>query len=81
MTEYILLIFLIAIACLFGLKMYGGKIKKGYSKGAATMSEYVIALFLCAMFAVGTFKTYQYAMRVHYNRFARVRTGVSGMRP
>jgi len=45
------------------------------------MSEYVIALFLCAMFAVGTFKTYQYAMRVHYNRFARARTGVSGMRP
>ena len=39
MTEYILLIFLIAIACLFGLKMYGGTIKKGYSKGAATLGN------------------------------------------
>ena len=45
------------------------------------MSEYVIALFLCAMFAVGNFKPYQYAMRVHYNRFARARTGSIGMRP
>ncbi|MCD6311360.1 MAG: hypothetical protein J7M11_02765 [Elusimicrobia bacterium] len=45
------------------------------------MTEYVIALFLCAMFAVGTFKTYQYAMRVHYNRVAKARTGSIGMRP
>jgi len=45
------------------------------------MSEYVMALFLCAMFAVGTFKTYQYAMRVHYNHVARARTGTIGMRP
>ena len=39
MTEYILLVFLIALACLFGIKMYGGKIKKGYNKGAATLSN------------------------------------------
>ncbi|PKM99387.1 MAG: hypothetical protein CVU78_06585 [Elusimicrobia bacterium HGW-Elusimicrobia-2] len=45
------------------------------------MAEYVIALFLCAMFAVGTFKTYQHAMRVHYNRVAKARTGSTGMRP
>ncbi|MCD6311361.1 MAG: Flp family type IVb pilin [Elusimicrobia bacterium] len=39
MTEYILLIFLIAIACMFGVRMYGGKIKKGYNKGAATLGN------------------------------------------
>jgi len=39
MTEYILLIFLIALACIFGIKMYGGKIKKGYNKGAATLGN------------------------------------------
>jgi len=39
MTEYILLVFLIALACIFGIKMYGGKIKKGYSKGAETLGN------------------------------------------
>ena len=37
MTEYILLVFLIALACMFGVRMYGGKIKKGYNKGADTL--------------------------------------------
>lgn len=34
MTEYILLIFLIAIVAFFGVRMYGGKIKKGFTVGA-----------------------------------------------
>jgi len=37
MTEYILLVFLIALACVFAIKMYGGKIKKGYNVGAKTL--------------------------------------------
>ncbi len=37
MTEYILLIFLIVLACVFALKMYGGKIRKGYNVGAETL--------------------------------------------
>jgi len=43
--------------------------------------EYVIALFLCAIVAAGTFKMYQSAMRVHFNKVARARTGWSGMWP
>ncbi|PKM99386.1 MAG: hypothetical protein CVU78_06580 [Elusimicrobia bacterium HGW-Elusimicrobia-2] len=39
MTEYILLIFLVALACIFGIRMYGGKIKKGYTKGAETLGN------------------------------------------
>jgi len=39
MTEYILLIFLIALACIWGIRMYGGKIKKGYSRGAETLGN------------------------------------------
>ncbi|MFH1353411.1 MAG: hypothetical protein ABIH68_07560 [bacterium] len=37
MTEYILLVFLIALVCVFGIRMYGGKIKKGYSVGSETL--------------------------------------------
>lgn len=37
MTEYILLVFLIALACVFGIRMYGGKIKKGYRVGSDTI--------------------------------------------
>jgi len=37
MTEYILLVFLIALACVFGVRMYGGKIKKGYRVGSDTI--------------------------------------------
>ncbi|MFH1353410.1 MAG: hypothetical protein ABIH68_07555 [bacterium] len=45
------------------------------------MVEYVIALFLCALVAAGTFKMYQSAMRVHFNKVAGARTGIIGMHP
>lgn len=52
--------------------------------GGATgqaIAEYVIAMFLCALVAVGVFKMYQTASRIHYNDIAKARTGVMGMRP
>lgn len=45
------------------------------------MVEYVIALFLCALVAAGTFKMYQSVMRVHFNKVAGARTGLVGMHP
>jgi len=50
-------------------------------KKAQAMTEYVIALFLCALVAYGAFKMYSSAMRVHYNDVVRARTGYVGMRP
>ena len=54
---------------------------KRKSGGGQAMAEYVIAMFLCALVAVGAFKMYQTAARVHYNGVARARTGITGMRP
>jgi len=39
MTEYILLIFLIAIVAFFGVRMYGGKIKKGFTVGTTMLRD------------------------------------------
>jgi len=51
------------------------------AKNGQAMVEYVIALFLCALVAAGTFKMYQSAMRVHFNKVAGARTGIIGMHP
>ncbi|MFH1957515.1 MAG: hypothetical protein ABIJ15_03475 [bacterium] len=66
-------------------KLQIGNLTSGVSHPASSsgqaLVEYVIALFLCALVAAGTFKMYQSAMRVHYNKVAGARTGIIGMHP
>ena len=37
MTEYVLLVFLIALAAYFGVQMYGGKMAAAYDRGTARL--------------------------------------------
>jgi Flp pilus assembly pilin Flp len=39
MTEYVLLVLLIALIVYFGVQMYGGKLGQAYTRGAAAIAR------------------------------------------
>lgn len=43
MTEYIIIVGLIAIVLITAVKLFGGEVKKGFEKGKGTIEKEVIA--------------------------------------